>query len=63
MYKCGDTVEQRVVPGGSNDERVTTMGTTSFVPILLTLSLLISEQRMIPGGSLTVPTCLFTLIL
>ena len=60
MYKCGDTVEQRVVPGGSNDERVTTMDTTSFV---LTLSLLISEQRMIPGGSLTVPTCLFTLIL
>ena len=61
MYECGDTVEQRVAPGGSNDERVTTIGTervsrigtASFVPILLTLSSLISdtiEQRVIPGS-------------
>ena len=36
-----DTVKQRMIPGGSNDERLTDVGTTSFVPTSVTLSSLL----------------------
>ena len=46
---CIDTIEQRMIPGGSNDERLTNtdnIGTTSFTPTpvsLLSLQLLPSQ--------------------
>ena len=40
-YKCSNTVEQRMAPRGSNDDRLTDTGTTSFVPTMVSfLSLL-----------------------
>ena len=38
--QVSDTVEQRMIPGGNN-ERPTDVGTTSFVPTLVSLSLLL----------------------
>ena len=29
IYECGDTIEQRMIPGGSNDKKLTDVGTQS----------------------------------
>ena len=38
-YACSDTIEHRMVPRGSNNKRLTDVGTISFVPTLVSLSL------------------------
>ena len=40
-YKCSNTVEQRMIPGGSNDERLTdvdSIGTTLFMLFSVSVS-------------------------
>ena len=40
IYKYSDTIEQRMIPGGSNDERLTNVGTqSSLINISLPTSL------------------------
>ena len=41
INKYSDTVEQRMILGGRNDERLTDVGTISFIPTSVSLSLLL----------------------
>ena len=65
-YECRDTIEQRIIPGGSNDERLTDVGSNSFIPTSVGLSSLLPltvrvatliyecntvDQEMIPVGN------------
>ena len=38
-YECSNTIRQRMIPGGSNNDKLTDVGTTSFIPTSVSLSL------------------------
>ena len=41
-----NTIEQRMIAGGSNNERLSNVGTTSFVPTSVSLSLLPPRESL-----------------
>ena len=41
IYECSNTVDQRMIPESSNAKRLTNVGTTSFMPTSVCLSLLL----------------------